>query len=111
MEYFKWKLEESDINSDTCSRCGDCCSIEIRPKWNTADRRFMDLLEVIVDKHDDIEFVGDGIRITCSHLKDRRCTIYENRPQLCRDFNCVSWAKVSGKMEQYNRVLVNLGIE
>ena len=26
--------------------------------------------------------------IPCRYLKDGRCLIYENRPQVCRDYNC-----------------------
>ena len=61
---------------------------------------------------------GKGIRIRCSHLRKTKhatdphweCDIYEDRPQLCRDFNCVSWAKYSGDLTQYNRVLEKMGL-
>jgi Fe-S-cluster containining protein len=33
------------------------------------------------------------------------CDIYDDRPQLCREFNCVSWAKYTNDLTQYNRVL------
>ena len=39
-----------------------------------------------------------------------KCGIYNERPQLCRDFNCVSWAKVSNDLEQYNKVIKKLGM-
>ncbi len=117
MEYFKWPLKESDINSEVCGKCGICCSMELKPSWH--DERMMKALEVMVQGHENIMFLGNGIRITCSHLKKSsdfgnasyRCNIYDSRPQLCRDFNCVTWAKVSNNLDQYNRVLDKLGIK
>lgn len=112
MKYATWPLQEKDVTSELCGKCGICCSVDIKPKYRTPDyeTRYMEFLEVIVSGHEDIEFIGDGITITCSHLKDQKCSIYDTRPQLCRDFNCAAWAKVSNNREQYNRVLQHLGI-
>ena len=87
--------------------------MDLRPNW--ADPRMMSALEVMVEKSPDIEFMGNGIRIQCSHLEGGddigwNCSIYDKRPQLCSDFNCVSWAKVSNNRDQYNRVLEKLGV-
>jgi len=106
-----WPLKEGDINENLCKRCGLCCSMDIKPKW--ADERMMNALSAMVEKSTDITFLGDGIRIKCSHLKQTKiakhptweCSIYDDRPQLCEDFNCVSWAKVSNNREQYDQVL------
>lgn len=27
----------------------------------------------------------------CVYLKENRCSIYEKRPQMCREFSCVGW--------------------
>ena len=106
-----WPLKEQDITEDLCKRCGLCCSMDIRPQW--ADKRMMEALRAMVEKSPDVTFLGDGIRIKCSHLKQTthaetptgECSIYEDRPQLCEDFNCVSWAKVSNNRTQYEQVL------
>jgi len=106
-----WPLKEEDINENLCKRCALCCSMDIRPKW--ADERMMDTLSAMVEKSTDIAFLGDGIRIKCSHLRQTKhaehptweCSIYDDRPQLCEDFNCVSWAKVSNNRERYGQVL------
>lgn len=41
-------------------------------------------------RHDALD-KGDGTVMLfhrCQHLKDGLCSIYERRPQLCRDFDC-----------------------
>ena len=111
-----WPLQEKDITSDLCKRCGICCEIELKPNWQ--DSRRLPWLKAIVENHDNITQTGNGIRICCSHLRQTKhstdphweCDIYEDRPQLCRDFNCVSWAKYSGDQTQYNRVLEKMGL-
>ena len=112
----EWPLQEKDITSDLCKRCGICCEIELKPNWQ--DSRRLPWLKAIVENHDNITQSGNGIRIRCSHLRQTKhatnphweCDIYEDRPQLCRDFNCVSWAKVTNDLTQYNRVLEKMGL-
>ena len=112
----EWPLQEKDITEDVCKRCGICCEIELKPNWQ--DSRRLPWLKAIVENHDNIAQTGDGIRIRCSHLRQTKhatnphweCDIYETRPQLCRDFNCVSWAKVTNDRTLYNRVLGKMGL-
>ena len=112
----EWPLQEKDITEDVCKTCGICCEIELKPNWTDSRRMFW--LGAIVENHDNITQTGSGIRIRCSHLKKTKhatdphweCDIYEDRPQLCRDFNCVSWAKYSNDLTQYNRVLEKMGL-
>jgi len=116
MSVREWPLQEKDITEDVCQRCGICCEIELTPNWT--DSRRLPWLRAIVENHDNITQTGSGIRIRCSHLKQTKhatdphweCDIYEDRPQLCRDFNCVSWAKYSDDLTQYNRVLEKMGL-
>ena len=112
----EWPLQEKDITENVCKSCGICCEIEIKTNWPDA-RRF-EWLGAIVENHDNIVSIDKGIRIRCSHLKQTKhatnpyweCDIYETRPQLCRDFNCVSWAKVTNDLTQYNRVLKKMSL-
>ena len=112
----QWPLQEENITEDVCKSCGICGEIELTPNWT--DSRRLPWLRAIVENHDNITQTGSGIRIRCSHLRKTKhatnphweCGIYEDRPQLCRDFNCVSWAKYSDDLTQYNRVLERLGI-
>jgi len=104
---FEWPLTEVDITEDVCKSCAICCEIEIKPSWK--DPRQMEWLHAIVDNHAYIESTERGVKIRCSHLIDNyKCGIYNKRPKLCRDFNCVSWAKVSNDLTQYNKVLKRL---
>ena len=111
-----WPLYEKDITSEVCKQCALCCSMEWTPH---ADQRMLDCLEAMVSQdgvlNRGIEFIGNGIRIWCSHLRGNNeegweCGIYDRRPQLCKDFNCVSWAKVADDKTIYNQVLHKLGM-
>ena len=112
----EWPLQEEDITEDVCKKCAICCEIELKPNWKNP--RQFEWLSAIVEGHDNITETKKGIRIRCSHLRQTKyatephweCDIYETRPQLCRDFNCVSWAKYSDDLTQYNRVLKKMGI-
>ena len=107
-----WPLKEEDITEKLCKQCGLCCCSELKPQWGE-DKRMMDSLRVMVEKSPNITFFGDGIRIQCSHLRQTthtenptwECSIYDNRPQLCEDFNCVAWAKVTNNRTIYDQVL------
>lgn len=50
-----------------CDKCGLCC-------------KNLQLSEIYSDLHN-----GDGI---CKYLKENECSIYENRPLLCRVDEC-----------------------
>ena len=112
----EWPLQEKDITEDVCKSCGICCEIEIKTNWPDA-RRF-EWLGAIVENHDNIVSIDKGIRIRCSHLKQTKhatdphweCDIYEDRPQLCKDYNCVSWAKVANDTSRYDQVLEIAGL-
>ena len=113
----EWPLQEKDITGDLCKRCGLCCELTIGV--DESDPRQVGFLRAVVENYTTIDFLGEGrISIRCSHLKQTKlstephweCDIYETRPQLCRDFNCVSWAKVTNDRTLYNRVLGKMGL-
>lgn len=50
-----------------CDQCGECCKhLMLSPLYKELDR-------------------GDGI---CIYLKENRCSIYSNRPLICRVDDC-----------------------
>jgi len=98
----------------TCLRCGTCClanfiafvTDEDLSRWRQEGRQ--DILQVI--EHDHMMWVGDRILSVedghyaqgCPFLVFEeglwRCTIYETRPRVCRDYQpgssaiCPQWA-------------------
>lgn len=57
------------ITQALCMACGACCSAEV-----------------------------DGELVACGHLDTSdgyRCRIYADRPQVCRDFTCITDGRVS----------------
>ncbi|MDB6095291.1 MAG: hypothetical protein JWM32_2853 [Verrucomicrobia bacterium] len=67
-----------------CAGCGKCCHLLVE-----LDDRVDDVPEELVVEHSGVRCMdqhGDG---ACVALDPgtRMCTIYERRPQVCRDFN------------------------
>ncbi len=70
-----------------CDRCGQCCinnglipplNLDEGPEWL---RDFVDRLRRL--------FADTAEEYCCVFLTDyRRCVIYRNRPDVCRDFSC-----------------------
>ena len=95
-----WKLDPTDITSEVCNRCikkgpPHCCEIILGTIDTTASALF-ELVERAIEGYDSIRISNGQINLICSHLDQENgvCKIYEDRPQLCADFNCVEWAKV-----------------
>ena len=110
MKYFEWPLNEEDITSELCAKCGMCCNwpLDISDK----QERAIDFFEAVMEGREGIEKVGHGVyKMWCVHLKDNRCTIYEDRPQMCRDYNCAAWAKTGRDINHYNKVVKIAGLE
>ena len=111
-------IHERDIDSRLCQTCGACCRVTFKLRHTTTRyRRFLRQIGYTLippakagkqdccdKKHDttvDMDF--------CTHLEIRefadgktyRCRIYGTGryPQLCEQYNCVSWAKAN---EAYN---------
>ncbi|MDO8544746.1 MAG: YkgJ family cysteine cluster protein [Opitutaceae bacterium] len=66
-----------------CAGCGNCCHllVELAPHDDVPD-------ELVVE-HDGVRCLeqgGDGACVALDPIT-RLCSIYEQRPQVCRDFN------------------------
>jgi hypothetical protein len=76
-----------------CYDCGACCrgrsgtvlilEADFR-RWTNAGRS--DLLDSCVEGHFGAQGLAVDVLGDCVHLKDRRCMIYELRPDTCRNF-------------------------
>ena len=72
--------------STVCVSCGLCCQ---GPLYNWAELQpdelpLADRLSLRVVTYDG----QPGISLPCSCLDGTRCTVYEQRPRICRDFAC-----------------------
>ncbi len=114
-------IHERDITSDVCRRCARCCEVDIAlPGTNSRYRRFLRAIGYRLsppaaegqadccDKvHDATLHLGP-----CQHLKSETvagevlhsCGLYGDprRPQLCDEYNCVSWAKAQDSYKLTN---------
>jgi len=73
------------------SRCtGHCCarfylSTEVLDVLTSPERRGIDG-KFILDMVELIEFTEAGATCTCRHFDGKNCTVYDQRPQMCRDY-------------------------
>src|SRR6185503_11478028 len=115
-----------DITSPVCQRCAACCRIRL-PIARATSRYRMFLRQTgfavsppanedgsdCCEKPHDIE-IDMGY---CKHLTQfvsggeirYECSVYNSSalPQLCRDYNCVSWAKANDGYNRKNNYLVS----
>ena len=82
-----------------CSRCGSCCGPILPLTKEEADRMICiyknnkDIKE-LVDKNCTI-IKDKQVRMTCPFLDydNHRCSIYEDRPRICREWFCHTYSK------------------
>jgi len=69
-----------------CNQCGECCKTVRFELLDYDHKRWAELhgIKVVeVGVKDYAEFP-----IVCTKLKDNLCTIYDDRPDMCRRFKC-----------------------
>jgi len=79
------------MSVEKCKRCGKCCRIMDFPfppgkpskdfiRW----AKFHEKTKIVKQRD------GYWIRfeLKCSKLKNGRCSIYKNRPELCKEYSC-----------------------
>ena len=80
-----------DAGPVPCGGCTACCYYEGIPVDAKRDRRR--LPHLLTERDADGELVlqrrADG---ACIHLGERGCTVYEQRPVVCRSFDCRAFA-------------------
>lgn len=68
-----------------CNKCGECCKSMRFQLFDADHYRWAELHGVTIVEDDGfwVEFP-----IKCKKLKNNRCTIYEDRPEMCKEFSC-----------------------
>jgi len=95
----KTELAYTDITENLCQHCAYCCLNTYIPI--DCDQRTYEYYKGVGL---DVEWDGGSTGVinggACQYLTrdgdTYRCSIYTTRPQLCADYSCVAWAKVSG---------------
>jgi Fe-S-cluster containining protein len=68
-----------------CAGCGNCCHLLVELQPGVDDH----VPEALIVEHSGVRCLdqnGDGACVALDPIT-RLCTIYEQRPQVCRDFN------------------------
>ena len=88
-EYNKHYGEVTDFtNNGKCSMCGGCCSCML-PLTKEEQKRIKQLIKVKNLKPRSLPVVAVDIDLTCPLLtEDHKCSIYDERPYICRIFKC-----------------------
>jgi hypothetical protein len=72
-----------------CTRCGLCCDGSLFADVELASRNETLTLEVMGLEIEDADEEDDGLLVQpCGALKGKRCSIYAQRPECCRTFEC-----------------------
>ncbi len=64
-----------------CGRCRECCK-----GFRVLDIEDADMYEVFWKEG--VSYLAQKENGDCIYLRDEGCSIYETRPQECRDFDC-----------------------
>lgn len=93
LRHFRASLLGNQGSEVPCGDCRGCCisgySVQIRPQ-DTAARALIpaELLARVAGFAADELTLGARPDGTCPMLRDNECSIYESRPQTCRDYDC-----------------------
>lgn len=89
----KKKPKTSQENYDLCRGCDDCCryiAVEIdRP---TTKMEFENIRWFLLHENVSVSVGFDNnwyleFKTKCKALKNKRCSVYNKRPQMCRDYD------------------------
>ena len=88
MEVLRMPLIDTPENRQRlCLECLECCHVIAVPTFLRGDRfkEFYTKRGFRVMMHQGLSLVV--LRSTCPHLTDKGCSIYEQRPQVCREYD------------------------
>lgn len=100
--------QKDQENKELCHRCDECCRyIATEIDKPTAKRDYQNLIWFLLHENVGvyIDFDNDWyleFKTPCKALKNNLCSIYNERPQMCREYNqadCTNYNK--SKAEKY----------
>jgi len=112
----KWvDLDPDKITPDICMDCGRCCKttwVQARFTGSSAATRQdrLPYLQSMFGRSPRTFVEKRGEKVACVNwcsqlMPDLKCNIYENRPQMCRDFNCFFEANAKKRLpEAYDHI-------
>lgn len=71
--------------NDDCEKCGGKCCVGIIDVYSQ-DEIYYDESLVCEDPSFQFDRMMQTVNMQCIALKDGKCSIYEKRPQVCREF-------------------------
>ena len=90
-----------------CSECGNCCSrhLALSQKEINTIRAYIKKHGIVQQKHARYVYKDPLFDATCPFLDDtkpnHKCTIYEVRPLICREFKCDKWHEIDRNSKLY----------
>ena len=86
------RLHDEIVAQIDCTECGNCCNV-LRPAVTEKEIERLSAIDKVSIEHFEKEHVNlsdDDIKylkhIPCKYLKDKKCTIYSDRPEECRSY-------------------------
>ena len=99
------ELDYTDVTAELCQSCFRCCMIEVETALDGRSLEFLRTvgLNVTANLADGTGVINLGYcrHLVIEHSMKAHCAIYENRPQICKDYNCVAVAKLSGAGDSF----------
>lgn len=86
-----------------CSRCGECCTpfIPITNKEYKTIKKYIEKNNIECEE----QVEGNNVYIKCCfyNRKEKKCNIYEVRPEVCRRFKCCnSMQQINARRKYFN---------
>lgn len=82
------KTEQSAAAAGLCLACGLCCNGVLFNRARAQPDEFAAMNQVGLETGQGSREEGAFFKLPCHHLDGCRCTIYETRFRICRDFSC-----------------------
>ena len=106
-------LHDFTVNGK-CSGCGGCCSNVLPLTQKEIDRihKYISNHNIKRQNHIPSIVVNGAMDMMCPFLdtsKEKKCTIYDARPMICREFICNKWGNhEKSKMSFWDVRIVNM---